>query len=438
MAIEPNVGMNALAIAAGEAVITADYLTDERFPHVPESDAYVAGVGIRSVAAAPLIADGEVLGVLKANARRPGAFSPADGELLLAIAQQAAVALSNARLIDELEASRRDIARRADAERALREISARITAIHDPADVLQQVVDEAARLLDADGSILELVDATDKNLLRWAYDYGVSGRFEERFVRELTLPIGVGLTGRSVAEGRVLIADDDLAAEFPPSPDSDRFFETTGYRSMLAAPIVGDSGPLGALEVYSTVPNAFGERDADLIRGFATQAAIAIANARLIDDLDASRRELARLAEHERTLREISARITALRDPDEVLQLIVEEARRLIGSDGAHLTLMAEDRSHLKPVVAAGVDDDTRRWILDLEFPLHGGLNGLAAALGRPIHSDDYLVDPRIPHEPEDQYVAARLGIRGLADGPAAGAGRRDRGHAGRLVPDRA
>ena len=79
---------------------------------------------------------------------------------------------------------------------------------------------------------------------------------------------------------------------------------------------------------------------------------------------------------------------------------------------------MAEDRSHLKPVVAAGVDDDTQRWMLDLEFPLHGGLNGLAAALGRPIRSDDYLVDPRIPHETEDQYVAARLGIRGLATVP--------------------
>ena len=401
MAIEPNVGMNALAIAAGEAVITSDYLTDDRFPHVAESDAYVAGVGIRSVAAAPLIADGEVLGVLKANARRPDAFSAADGELLLAIAQQAAVALSNARLIDELEASRRDIARRADAERALREISARITAIHDPADVLQQVVDEAARLLDADGSILELVDATDKGLLRWAYDYGVSGRFEERFVRELTLPIGVGLTGRSVSEGRVLIADDDLAAEFPPSPDSDRFFETTGYRSMLAAPIIGDSGPLGALEVYSTVPNAFAERDADLIRGFATQAAIAIANARLIDDLDASRGELARLAEHERSLREISARITALRDPDEVLHLIVEEARRLIGSDGAHLTLMAEDRSHLKPVVAAAAWTTTPSagcWTSSSRST--AGSTASPRPLAGPIRSDDYLVDPRIPHEP--------------------------------------
>lgn len=418
MLIEPHVGMNALAIAAQGPVMTGDYLADERFPHLPESDAYVAQMGIRSVAAAPLIVDGEVLGVLKANARRPDAFGPTDGELLLAIAQQAAVALSNARLIDELEVSRRDIVRRADAERALREISARITAIHDPADVLQQVVDEAARLLDADGAILELVDPTDEHLLRWAYDADVSGHFDPRFVRELTLPVGVGLTGRAVAEGRVLIADDDLAGEFPRSVDSDRFFETTGYRSMLAAPIIGDAGPLGALEVYSTRPHAFGERDADLIRGFATQAAIAIANARLIDDLDVSRRELARLAEHERALREISARITALRDPDEVLQLVVEEARRLIGSDGAHLALMVEDRSHLRPVVAAGVDDETRRWILDLVFPLHGGINGLAASLGRPIRSDDYLVDPRIPHEAEDQYTAARLGIRGMAAVP--------------------
>ncbi len=187
---------------------------------------------------------------------------------------------------------------------------------------------------------------------------------------------------------------------------------------MVTAPISGEAGPLGAIEVYSARPDAFDGRDGELLLALATQAAIAIANARLIDELASSQFELARRAETERALREIAARITALRDPDEILQRIVDEAKRLLGSDGAHLTLMAEDRTHLTPVVAAGVDGETRDWMLGLSFPLHGGLNGLAASLGRAVRTDDYLVDPRVPHEPEDQYVAARLGIRGVAAVP--------------------
>ena len=55
--------------------------------------------------------------------------------------------MTNARLIEELDRSREQFSHQADAERALREIAARITAIRDPSDLLQHVVDEAARLL---------------------------------------------------------------------------------------------------------------------------------------------------------------------------------------------------------------------------------------------------------------------------------------------------
>jgi PAS domain S-box-containing protein len=102
-----------------------------------------------------------------------------------------------------------------------------------------------------------------------------------------------------------------------------------------------------------------------------------------------------------------------------VLDRIVEETRRLLGSDGAHLTLMAEDGPHLVPVVVAGASDDaTRDWMRTQEFPLDGGMNGLAASLGETVWTEDYLVEPRIPHEPDDHGVADRLGIRGMAVSP--------------------
>ncbi len=81
--------------------------------------------------------------------------------------------------------------------------------------------------------------------------------------------------------------------QFPPSPESTEFYERTGFRSMIAAPITGEAGPLGVIEVYSKKLGAFTATDAGLIGALASQAAIAITNARLIDELGRSRAQLA-------------------------------------------------------------------------------------------------------------------------------------------------
>jgi PAS domain S-box-containing protein len=127
-----------------------------------------------------------------------------------------------------------------------------------------------------------LID-TDAKLLRWAYDSGVRSGFTDDEIAQLTIPVGIGATGIAVAEGRVIAADDMLAVHFPESEINDHFFDVTGFRSMIIAPITGESGPLGALEVYSRAPGAFGEDDAALIRALADQAAIALTNSKLYE-----------------------------------------------------------------------------------------------------------------------------------------------------------
>ena len=98
---------------------------------------------------------------------------------------------------------------------------------------------------------------------------------------------------------------------------------------------------------------------------------------------------------------------------------MVEEAARLLGTDGAHLTRMSDDGTYLVPVVVAGgADFTTQAWLLGMRFPLGGGINGLAAQSGEPVSTFDYLVDPRIPHNPDDTEVAGRLALRGMAAAP--------------------
>ncbi|MGH2473676.1 MAG: GAF domain-containing protein, partial [Candidatus Limnocylindrales bacterium] len=416
--LKPRQAVAGLAFAEQAPVMTEDFLADERFDTTPEIEAFVRRAGIRSVIATPLIGEaGDPLGVLSVVAREPGAYTDAEVEVLTALATHASIAITNANLMEQLGRSRADVERRAEAERSLRQIAARITALREPDDVLQHVVDEARRLLRADGALIDQYDP-DSQTLGWAYDAGLPEDQREA-VKMTNLRLGEGVAGKAVAERRVIHVGDYIGAEFLHDELADSLAERAGVRDLIVAPIIGEAGPLGAIEVLSRRPDAFDELDAIVLGGLAEQAAIAITNARLIDELERSRLALARRAETERSLRDITARIAALHDPDEVLERVVEDAKRLLATDGAHLTRMAPDGASLIPVVVAGgADEPTRAWLLEMRFPLGGGINGLAAQDGVPVWTSDYPTDPRIPHQPDDQDVARRLGLVGMAAAP--------------------
>ena len=116
--------------------------------------------------------DGGPIGTISVVSRTPGMYGEADAELLTALATQASITLTNARLMQELERSRAVIERRAEAEQALREIATRITAIREQGDLLHHLIDEAARLLRADGALIDLYDP-ETDSLYWAYDAGL-------------------------------------------------------------------------------------------------------------------------------------------------------------------------------------------------------------------------------------------------------------------------
>ena len=98
---------------------------------------------------------------------------------------------------------------------------------------------------------------------------------------------------------------------------------------------------------------------------------------------------------------------------------MVEDAKRLLATDSAHLTRMGPTGTYLVPVVVTGASDDgTRQWLMGKRFPLGGGINGLAAEQGEPVWTFDYLADGRIPHGVDDDADAKRLGLRGMAAAP--------------------
>ena len=336
--------------------------------------------------------------------------------LIAALASQAAIAITNARLVDRLASSQAAQGRTAESERALREIARRMMIIQDPAELLQDVVDEAARLLGSSGAVIDLLDPATGEV-HWAYDAGIDDETRAEWQRRGAGGDGVFL---AIRERRVVTTDDYCADErFADGAPIAEFFSEAGVRSIAFAPLIGEATVLGTLAVFASEPGRFGADQAATLAALADLATIAIHNAELINELGRSREETARRAETERTLREIAARVTSIRDPEAILGLIVDETRRVLGSDGAHLTRMSEDRTFLRPVVIAAA------WTTR---PASGcgsrSSRSTAASTGsRPdraalIWTPNYATDPRIPRDEEDLDVAERMGLGGMAAAP--------------------
>ena len=298
------------------------------------------------------------------------------------------------------------------------------------AELLKRAVGEVARLLEADGAMIYLVDEAS-GLLRFAYDAGITDPEAQRLIRDLTLPIGVGMFGTAVGHRQLTITDDYPAdLRFRHSEVADRIVSAAGMRSMAVAPLVVNDTPIGAMGAYSSRPAAFSETQQTLLRALADHAATAIANDALLGELTVSEQrlrdqaqELERVVDVQRTLGDISRRIVEVDDSGEILQQVVDASKRLLGSDGAHLTLMNDGGGYLVPMVMAGdTEAATREWLHRQRFPLGGGINGLAASTGQPVWTDDYAADQRIPHEPDDDSPA-RLELGAAAVAPLRGPG---------------
>ena len=167
--------------------------------------------------------------------------------------------------------------------------STRTAASGDIHELLVAAVDEAARLLDADGAMVYLVDPATGHL-RFAHDAG-SAAGAAGVVRSIDLPVGVGMFGRAVAERAVVLTSDYLAdPAFTHAPDTGpgrpRHRHPLDGRRAARRPATRCSVPSARSRPRA---DAFSPAEIGLVRALADHAAAAMANVRLIEALDGSR-----------------------------------------------------------------------------------------------------------------------------------------------------
>jgi len=201
-------------------------------------------------------------------------------------ADQAVIAIENVRLLNELRESLQQQTATADV---LKLIS---RSTFDLKTVLQTLVESAARLCDADQAT---ITRQKDGVFYRAEAYGFPPEFIE-MVRDIPVkPERGSMNGRTLLEGKVVHVADVLADPNYTFTEPQRL---GGYRTVLGVPMLREGIPVGVLTLTRSEVRPFTEKQIELVSTFADQAAIAIENVRLFDEIQDKNRQLAEASEH--------------------------------------------------------------------------------------------------------------------------------------------
>ncbi len=334
----------------------ADVLAD---PEYQRTDAQRLG-RFRSIIGAPMLLDGEVVGVLSVWRTRVAPFSERAADLLTDFATQAAIAVRTIGLVRDLEAGGAALATKVDQLEALAAVGEVVSSSLDLDEVLTTIVTHAVALSGTDGgSILEFDPEQAEFRVRAAF--GTSAEVLKS-LRGIRLGLNDSLVGRAARE-RAPLQVADLATG---ADDAHlRTLRDAGWRSLVAIPMVRQDQVVGALVVRRRTPGEVEPEICDFLQTFASQSSLAIANAQLYRRLEQKSAELAVVSQHKSEFlasmsHELRTPLNAIIGFSEVLLERMfgdlnprqDEYLRDIHSSGRHLLALLNDILDLSKVEA--------------------------------------------------------------------------------------
>jgi GAF domain-containing protein len=242
---------------------------------------------LRTTLAVPILKGDELLGGLNIyHLEEVSPFTDKQIALVETFADQAAIAIDNVRLLDELRQSLQQQTATADV---LKVIS---RSTFDLQTVLQTLVESAARLCDADKAT---ITRRRGDAFYRAEAYGFSAEFMD-YVRDIpVLPERGYVTGRALLEGKAVHIPDVQA---DPEYTWVEAQSLGGYRTVLGVPMLREGIPIGVLALTRNDVRPFTNKQIELVQTFADQAAIAIENVRLFDEIQDKSRQLEEASQH--------------------------------------------------------------------------------------------------------------------------------------------
>jgi signal transduction histidine kinase/ActR/RegA family two-component response regulator len=228
---------------------------------------------LRSYLGAPIIARGQLVGVLNVDSATPGFFSQEHAAQLEAFASQAAIALENSQLLQETS-------QRAEQLATLHRVGLAITSALDLDEVLNALYERIRPIMDVDSFYVALHDVESGTL---EFPLSIT---EQRRIETEPLPVQdeTEITGYVLQTGRSLHIPDltDISEH---APYDTLFSEAERARSYIGVPLLFRERVFGVLSVQSSRPHVYTQGDVDILTTIATQASIAIQNARAYEQL---------------------------------------------------------------------------------------------------------------------------------------------------------
>ena len=337
----------------------------------------------------------------------PQPFTVKQIELVTTFADQALIAIENTRLLNELRQRTDDLGEALEQQTATSEVLQVIS--RSPGDlepVFEAMLANAMRLCEAKFGTINLHDG---NQFRIVAEYNVPPTFTATRLRQGPFRPHPASGHANVVRTKQVVHIDDLTAT-PPYREGDpavtAMADLGGARTIVVVPMLKENDLLGTMTVFRQEVRPFTDKQIELVTSFASQAAIAIENARLLNELRQRTDELAQSVEELRALGEVSRAINSTLDLQIVLETIVAKAAKLSGTEAGAI-YVRDEQEEFQLRATYGMSEEMIATIHDM----HAGISEAVGQLTE-AHEPNQTADLRdLPRTPVNDAIL-RAGYR--------------------------
>jgi len=389
-----NQGLSGWAVQHGQAIRSSDLRNDPRYV-----DTYP---GLQSGLYVPMKLGDRVIGVISIESEQLNAFSSADEQLTATLANQAASALENARLF-ESERKQRQVS---DALRHALGAGASMSASLDFETILDRLLETLERVVPFEGGSIMFVQPEKQNIkIARMRGYKKLDKQSVEKILNYSFDITVAKNLRWMFDNKQPLVISDIEQY----PGWIRIQEAGFIRSWAGAPIIVNDEVIAFFSLDSSEPKFFTTEHAELLRAFTGQASLALQNARLFEQTEHRFREFA-------ALYQTSNALSAENELTAMLQVIVEQAKKILNSASSGMYLYLAESNELELTV-----DTTSYLIIGTRLRADEGAAGYVAKTRLPLRLDDYATWEGRSPKYEGQVIHAILEVPMLYGGELIG-----------------